>query len=229
MIWLYIAAPVAGLAYLIFRKDKPKTSIEHLVPKADEHLIPVTPQHQPTVLVDIQTRGFAVSPATTLYRALRDHGQAPPELVAAFQRTHNSDPRAVSLSGPMPVTGIYDPRTSAALTMYTEDPVPAHPSVPDSPVPTSPASILNMAMPGNAALAGSNLYVYLNTHGKDGTQALKDLTLRFQKAVNVDPKFPGPACRNGLPILVPDPLKEDGVAGPKTLRALSVGTPKAIK
>ncbi len=230
MIWYWVGGTAAAgaLAWLLWPEEKTKSSIQHLVPRADEHLIPTTPQHRPGLLTRVKTEGIAVEPAKTLYRSLRA-GTSPAVLVAAFQRVTNSDPMSRLLIGPIPVTGIYDPRTSAALSMYTEDPVPAHASVPDLPHPTTPAAILSMEIPGTAAVAGSNLYVYLLAHGKDGTKALSDLTRRFQHAVNTDPKFPGPACRNGLPILIADPLKEDGDPGPKTLRALGIVTPKQLR
>lgn len=226
--WLGGAGALGGLAWWLWPSEEVKSSVQHLVPKADEHLLPKTPQHFPAALTRLKTEGQAVEHAKVLYRSLRV-GQAPPVVVAAFQRATDSDPLSRQLIGPIPVTGSYDPRTSAALTMYTEDPVPAHPSVRDTPHPSSPASIQSMEIPGTAAVAGSNLYVYLLSHGRDSTRALADLTRRFQEAVNTDPKFPGPACRNGLPILVPDPLKVDGDPGPKTLRALGIVTPKQLR
>ena len=230
MIWYWLggAGVVGGLTWWLWPHEEPVSSVQHLVPKADEHLLPKTPQHQPAALTRLKTEGAAVPHAKVLYRSLRA-GDAPPQLVVAFQRATNADPVSRTLIGPVPTHGTYDPRTSAALTMYTEDPGPAHPSVPDSPHPTSPAAIQSMEIPGTAAASGSNLYVYLLSHGKDGTKALADLTTRFQHAVNTDPKFPGPACKNGLPILVPDPLKVDGDPGPRTLRALGVVTPKQLR
>lgn len=231
--WL-VGGGVAGVgAWLLFGEStddesKPKSAIGHLVPPADAHLIPLTPQHKPLALRMLKTTGQAVSPAKSLYSALQT-GQAPPNLVAAFQKATDADPISRGLVGPVPATGVYDPRTSAALTMYTEDPVPAHPSVPDQAHPTTPASILSTLIPGTAALAGSNLFVYLLGHGKDGTPALANLTRRFQQAVNTDPKFPGPACKNGLPILIPQPLVVDGIPGQKTLKALSVLAPAPLK
>jgi hypothetical protein len=223
-VWIGGAAALGTVAWWLWPEEHPKSAIEHLVPKADEKLIPMTPQHYPAALAHLK-EGQAMSPARTLYQTLRG-GAAPPVLVAAFQRSADRDPLARQLIGPIPQTGIYDPRTSAALTMFTEDPVPAHESVADMPHPTTPAAILSTAIPGNAAVAGSNLYVYLLTHGKDHSATLQALTKRFQQAVNTDPKFPGPANKNGLPILIPSRLVEDGVAGSKTLRALAVLVPQ---
>jgi hypothetical protein len=226
--WIAGAAALGGLTWWLWPEDKAKSSVQHLVPKVDEHLLPITPQHKPVLLTHLKTEGKAVEAAKALYRSLRA-GNAPAVLVAAFQRATDTDPASRELIGPIPITGIYDPRTSAALTMYTEDPVPAHHSVPDTPHPTTPASILSKEIPGTAAVAGSNLYVYLLARGRDGSQALADLTRRFQQAVNTDPKFPGPANKNGLPILIPDSLKVDGDPGPKTMRALGIVTPTQLK
>jgi len=230
MIWYWVGGTAAAgtLAWWMWPSEKPRSSVQHLVPKADEHLLPTTPQHKPALLTRLKTEGAAVEAAKVLYRSLRA-GSAPPVLVAAFQRATDTDPASRELIGPIPVTGIYDPRTSAALTMYTEDPVPAHPSVPDTPHPTTPAAILSMEIPGTATFAGSNLYVYLLARGRDGSKALGDLTRRFQQAVNSDPKFPGPANKNGLPVLIPDPLKVDGDPGPKTMRALGIVTPTQLR
>jgi hypothetical protein len=235
MNWLYVggAAALGALAWWLWPsgEEEPsapleaKTAIDHLVAPGQRHLIPRTPQHAPMALRRLQVEGRAIPQARALYGALRQ-GQAPPQLVAAFQQATNADPDSRALIGPVPVTGIYDPRTAAALTMYTEDPVPAHESVPDVPVPTSPASILMTGIPGNAAASGSNLYVYLRSHGRDGSRALSQLIRRFQHSVNTDPKFPGPANQSGLPVLIVDPLRVTGLLDGRTLRALGIVIPR---
>jgi hypothetical protein len=148
-----------------------------------------------TVENTVQTSGIAKTAATALYGYLKQNGcdgsVTLKTMTIAFQTASNVDPNAIKLSGPLPNDGTYDAKTSAALTMYTQDPIPA--CTPPAPTPPmSAAQAADMSQPGDAATAASNLYTYLKQHGCDGSDALKQLVTTFQTAQNTDAKGTGP-------------------------------------
>lgn len=75
----------------------------------------------------LATTGLAVPQAHALFDYLMAKGAAVNPtltgLVTAFQTAHNADPNAVRIAGKIPATGAYDLRTSAALTVYTGQPI----------------------------------------------------------------------------------------------------------
>jgi hypothetical protein len=181
-------------------------------------------------------------PSTTLASVLRDTGKSLPEakalyaylktkgndgspalhnLIYAFQQATGSDPNALHLSGPVPSSGLYDALTSAALTLYTGDPIAAPMTGPSVPI-TSLSQANDISTPGGAALSGYNLFSAIQK--RITGLGLKALVLQFQHDVNTDPKFPGPAVAKGFPAVIHSRLKEDGALGPATLAALKVLT-----
>jgi hypothetical protein len=169
--------------------------------------------------------GAAHTAALALYGYLRVHGYdgSPTlaNLVAAFQSTHNTDSNAVELTGPLPVSGIVDAQTSAALTIYTHDPLP--PQTPPTPAPAlTQAQVVNMSVPGSAETSGFNLYTYLKAHGNDRSAALHAFVQQFQLDVDTDAKYPGPANKTGLPSVITAPLAQTGVYDAPTAAALTV-------
>jgi hypothetical protein len=173
--------------------------------------------------------GPAAGSAHALYDYLKAHGidhtQAMTDLVTAFQQAAGGDQNSVGLHGSVPVTGRYDAATSAALTIYTGQPIPPDPSAPPN---TSPD-----AAPG-WSLSSANLYAYLAVHpkpkGMTATQrsaadsTLKTLVKSFQHDVNTDPQFPGPAAKPPTMKVVTAPLTEDGIFGPNTAKVLAMVT-----
>lgn len=176
----------------------------------------------------VATTGKAVGAAALLHDYLKAHAYDGTDtlhaLVTDFQQDTNSDPDAKTLSGPVPVTGTYDPATSSALTMYTKDPIPADPK--SAPTPAQKGKDLtDITLPSAAYQSAFNLQTYLVAHGNDKSAILQTLTKAFQHDVNTDPKYPGPAYNipgvsAALPRFVTTPLKEDGVYGPGTANAM---------
>lgn len=183
-----------------------------------------------TLADQVATTGVARGAALALYGYLKVHGAdnspAFSNLVIAFQSTSNTDPNAVTLTGPLPTSGIYDAYTSAALSLYTHDPVP--PATPPAPAPVlTVAQAQNMAIPGAAATSGFNLYTYLKAHGNDKSANLQKLVQQFQLDVDTDGKFGGPANKTGLPTIITTPLAQTGVYDAPTVTALRVMAPDA--
>jgi hypothetical protein len=166
--------------------------------------IPDTP-NVPTVADNVFNNGKAKANALALYSYLKTHGTTnTPELnamIKGFQQLHNADPEAYKLTGPIPVNGLYDVRTSAALTLYSHDPIPADPLSPLPPIPTNQAEINNIMKPGSAATSAYNVYMYIKAHGKDNSSTMKQLVRQFQYDWNTDPKVGGPA--NKMPLKTP--------------------------
>jgi hypothetical protein len=203
-----------------------------------QKIIPVLPHlpigNEPAhiALADqVAQTGRAKDAAMALYGYLKTHGvdNSPTlsNLIIAFQSTANTDPDSVTLTGPLPTSGQYDGRTSAALTIYSHDVIP--PVTPPAPKPPPPpAVIMNASIPGDAATSGFNLYTYLKAHGNDHSQALSLLVMQFQIDVNNDPKYPGPANGTGLPSLIKSKLAQTGQFDAPTSTALAVETPDKI-
>lgn len=187
----------------------------------------VVPAGTPTFQSQVQKNGNAVNYAHALHDLLKTGARpAPMAIVMAFQVAANSDPMAVALHGPLPTSGQYDTHTSAALTMYTGDPIPADENAPKPPPPTF-AETIDMSKPGAAALSGSNLYQYLTVHGNDKSSILLSLVKQFQLDVNTDPKFPGPAVTAGMPKFIVAKLQVNGNYDDATAKALAVMSPDA--
>ena len=184
----------------------------------------------PTVAAQVASSGLGKAAATALYGYLKAHGPDGSNdlatLVSQFQQNSNSDPQGIQLTGPLPITAVYDPKTAAALTIYTHDPIP--PASPPAPQPPpTPAQVADIYLPGAAATSGYNLYMYLKAHTPhsptDGS--LNKLVHQFQIDVNTDPKFPGPAAVIGQGILariIKTKLPETGAYNLATSKALTV-------
>jgi hypothetical protein len=169
------------------------------------------------------------SPTAKAAAALLDSvasGGASPVLVTAFQTAVNADTSAKKLAGKLPVTGIFDLPTSAALNVYTGGVY--YPDTQGKQFAVLPAVILNdIGAPGAVAFTGTLLYSYLKQHGNDGSDTLKNFVSQFQHDVNTDPKFSGPAGKpptvpSAIPKMVKSPLTVDGSYGPRTADALAV-------
>jgi hypothetical protein len=143
--------------------------------------------------------------------------------VLAFQRSHNSDPLAIRLAGRLPRTGHYDARTAATLTMYTGNPLAPHPDAPRPPAPPF-EHVVNPNIPGLAAMAGYNLGTDLRNRGLVHDERQRELIREYQRQINRDPKFPGPAwTRNTRPVFR-QRVKENGRYTPQVAHALSLQT-----
>lgn len=199
---------------------------------------PATPSSNPlssgpgTLVYQVKTTGSAAPAAQALHSVLKQYGANPAagtegsaallSAVVAFQVAANADHNSKLLSGPLPTTGLYDMRTSAALTMYTNDPIPPSAIAPKPvpPAPNTPAAT-DFSTPGDAATAGYNLFMFLAAHGDDKSPDEQDLVSEFQSLVNTDPKFPGPAS-SIKPILVGKPLAVSAMYDELTAQALKV-------
>lgn len=248
-----VALGAAGVAALL---TKPKTKALGVTP-AGNPIAPVNnapasaslpgvplPPNVSSFAESVQKNGVAVPYAHNLHDYLKAHGYDSSaklnQLTKDFQVNHNSDKVARTLSGELPVDGNFDQRTSAALTIYTGDPIPPDPKAPPIPVP-SLGEVITSTTPGSAAISGFNLYQFLKTNAKvvngqwdeSGTNkaTLQALVLQFQKDVNTDPKFPGPAYAPSPkpPIMIPklDVTGDLGPANPPspTRRALNLDFP----
>lgn len=177
----------------------------------------------PTLASTVQADGPALPAARALYGYLKSKGldgsEALSALVKTFQVTSNSDTTAKFLHGRINETGLYDAPTSAALTIYTGDPVPAPPT---APAVVTQEQINNPYEPGSAASSGFNLAQYFVGHKpvlRDPTQMA--LTKQFQNDWNTDPKvYGGPASSLTLPNVPKGKLVVDGLFGAKTGDAL---------
>lgn len=174
----------------------------------------------PQLSGQLSVEGPAMPQAHALFDYLKTNGTANTQelkrLTLDFQRAHNANVAAKKVTGELVEDGLYGPMTSAALTVYTGQPIPPATSMQKT-VPTSPSS------PGTAALAASNLYAYLKLNGakNDGKAERKTLIKIFQHAVNTDPLYPGPASPNASTRIIKEKLVEDGLYGPKTSDALA--------
>jgi hypothetical protein len=182
-----------------------------------------------TLADQVATSGKARGAAASLYAYLKVHGPDGTsdlaQLISDFQGLTNSDSMALELTGPVPISAIYDVKTSAALTLYTHDPIP--PATPPAPQPPpTQAQVADIYFPGSAAISGSNLWSYLQKHGNTPTDgSLQKMVHQFQIDVNTDPKFPGPASVIGQGVLVrlvPNKLPENGIYDEATAKALKI-------
>jgi len=174
-----------------------------------------------TVSHEVATGGIAKDAAHELYDYLVAHGaDGSPTLatlVRQFQTQSNADPKSVRLVGKIDVNGLYNLQTSAALTVYTGNPIAPDPKEAALPF----GKVADPNSPNAAAMSASNLYAYLKLHKNDKTSTLKALVKQFQHDVNTDPKFPGPAMPFPTARVVRNKLAEDGLYGPSTADALA--------
>lgn len=244
LLGLKIAGPVGAAAGALvgalggyFLESKVSALVHKIVPASFQALAGGgTPAPVQTTAAQVASSGIAKGAANALYAYLKVHGPDGTsdlaQLVSTFQSQSNSDPAALGLTGPLSVSAVYDPKTSAALTLYTHDPIPA--STPPAPgPPPSPTQIADIYLPGAAATSGFNLYTYLKAHGnKPSDASLQKLVHQFQIDVNTDPKFPGPSAIVGngiLKIMIPNRLPETGVYDAPTSTALTVMSNDAIR
>jgi hypothetical protein len=189
--------------------------------------VPVAEPQNPGHLVNhVTAHSPAREAAFPLYHHLKlsgvDSSSELQRLVSGFQKAASSDSQVIAIVGPVPMTGIYDPKTSAALTVFTRDPIPADVRAP-APVPMShPADINDSSTPGHASLAAFNLIAYLLKSGDDRSATENRLVAEFQRSVNNDTKFPGPANATGKPTIVKSKLDVNGVYDAATADALRV-------
>jgi hypothetical protein len=226
-----IGAVVGGVVGLALGKTI-VAEVQKIIPPSAMQS-PGEPTVHQTVADQVADTGLAKPAATALYAYLKVHGpDGSPDLgglLTTFQNISNTDPQATALTGGLPVTGVYDVKTSAALTLYTHDPIP--PATPPAiqPPPT-PAQIANVFLPGAAANSGFNLHQYLKVHGNSRTDgSLQKLVHQFQIDVNSDPKYPGPAALPPMIMLVKTRLTEDGIYGPAVAAALTIMSDDPIK
>jgi hypothetical protein len=183
----------------------------------------------PAANASVASKGRALPAARDLYAFLSKNGSAPStllhRLVLRFQRVHNSDPLAIRLAGRLPRTGYYDARTSATLTMYTGNPIPASVNAPSPPSPDF-GTILNPNIPGNAALMGYNLGVDVHRRGLVHDERQRALVREYQRAINRDPKFPGAMWTRANKPLFRQRIKENGRWTPDVERALHYQMPR---
>ena len=183
-----------------------------------------------TTAAQVASSGAGKAAAAALYAYLKANGPNGSNdlanLVSQFQQASNSDPQGIQLTGPLPITAAYDAKTSAALTIYTHDPIPPATAPAPQPPPT-PAQVADIYLPGAAATSGYNLYMYLKAHSPhsptDGS--LNKLVHQFQIDVDTDPKFPGPAAVIGQGVLarvINTPLAQTGAYDAPTAAALTV-------
>lgn len=164
--------------------------------------------------------------AHALYDYLKAHGvdgsakQA--ELTMAFQKAHNANKIGTGMGGQLPETGVYDAITSAALTMYTGDPIPG--SANDLRTPTLGEVLTgkkigeNGTTSGTAMSSGFNVKQWLikNGHTDLSNPTLVALVAQFQGDMNTDPIFPGPSyAPSPKPPITFKQVGVDGNLGPQ--------------
>ena len=198
-------------------------------PKFSKGAIPqLNPSPQsPGHLVNVVAQNpYAKTAADALYHYLKLSGaDGSPDfegLVHTFQSAAASDPKLKAIVGMLPLSGIYDQKTSAALTVYTRDPVPAQKGAPKPVHPSDPATIHDASIPSHASLAGFNLYSYLLAHGDDGSEPESKLVSAFQEMVNTDPKFGGPANKTINHTFIGKKQRVTGIYDNATADALQV-------
>src|ERR1700722_183971 len=206
-------APVVVTTITTFGKKRPPVPVAE--PQNPGHLVNHVTAHSP-----------AREAAFPLYHHLKlsgvDGSSELQRLVSGFQKAASSDSQVIAIVGPVPMTGIYDPKTSSALTVFTRDPIPADVRAP-APVPMShPTDINDSSIPGHASLAAFNLIAYLLKSGDDESKVENQLVREFQRSVNNDTKFPGPANATGKPTIVKSKLGVTGKYDAATADALRV-------
>ena len=183
-------------------------------------------------VADIVFNGGTAKPqAMIVYNLLKTEGYPKtPEFQTAvknFQAAHNSDPNGVKITGKIPVTGVYDTKTSSVLTIYTRDPIPADP---DSPLPpianpsnASDASTWGSVV-GNWATSLYNVVAYIYAHGQDGSSTLQQFIRQYQYDFNNDTKSPGPkGAFYTPPVKITTPLAVNGVLDEPTKQTMLRG------
>jgi hypothetical protein len=223
MFWLI---PIAAVGYFLFGTSAGQ-SLTGAWRKKIAGLVIHSPLGQTaTLAASTYASGPALGPAKALYTFLKKNGngQNPnlAALVVAFQSASNADSVSNHLVGTLTSAGVYDAATSAALTVYTHDPLPPSPGAPAAP-PPSQAVIMNPLIPGAAASSGFNLYTWLKGNPKPWSGPVyTQLVQQFQTDVNTDPKFAGPASADGLPKVITSPIPVTGVYDADTSSALTV-------
>lgn len=153
-------------------------------------------------------------------------------LTKNFQKAHNASQIAKGVAGTLDEDGEFDPLTSAALTVYTGDPIPADANAALPPTATLGQALTAKTMGeggtnvGATYASGFNVIQWLK---KNGTANLNDpslaaLVLIFQNDANTDPQYPGAAyaLMPKPPLMTPKlPLSGDlGARGSDTRNAL---------
>lgn len=153
-------------------------------------------------------------------------------LTKNFQKAHNASQIGKGLAGTLDVDGEYDPFTSAALTVYTGDPIPA-----DANASLPPTATLGQTLTaktfgeggtnaGSAYASGFNVIQWLKKNGtaNPADPSLVALVMQFQHDANTDPQYPGAgyALSPKPPLMTPKlPLTGDlGAQGSDTRSAL---------
>lgn len=196
--------------------------------KAASNYLGAPPTGYPTFADFLQKGSPQLPAAHALYDYLKHHGNDGSakcsELTLAFQKAHNANKIGQGMGGELPTHGKYDALTSAALTMYTGDPIPGDPAATELRAPTLGEVLTakkigeNGTTNGTAWSSGFNVKQWLI---KNGTSNLNDPTLmslvqQFQSDVNIDPGFPGPAYMpSPKPPIMIARLPVDGQLGPK--------------
>lgn len=145
-------------------------------------------------------------------------------LTKTFQKAHNASQIGKGLAGTLTEDGEYNPFTSAALTVYTGDPIPA-----DANASLPPAATLGQTLTaktfgeggtnaGSAYASGFNVIQWLKKNGTSNTAdpALAQLVMQFQRDANTDPQYPGASyALSPKPPLMTPKLPETGALGSK--------------
>lgn len=143
----------------------------------------------------------ALARAKDLYRHFVSHGhRGESALVKRFQLAHNACRAKSGLPIELVANGVFDPATSAALTQYTNAPIPANPrnrvrgaSLGES---LTARNLSNRTNAGAARLSRFNLETYIKNWGvKNDDPNFVLLVRQFQHDVNTDPLYPGPAYK----------------------------------
>jgi hypothetical protein len=212
------AAPAAPKDPLATAKDGKEA--------AEQNLGKLNPQY-PDYATQVKTEGKATVPAQALYAYLKEKGPVPEtaELKArtlAFQKAHNADKAASGIGGQLTPDGLYGPGTSAALTLYTNDPIPGNPAYQPrqatlGEVLTSKKIGENGSNAGVAYQSGYNVNSYLKKNGFTNSPSLQALVRQFQNDVNTDPLYPGVGyLPSPKPPIVWPKLSVDGLLGPQS-------------
>lgn len=145
-------------------------------------------------------------------------------LVKNFQKAHNASQIGKGLAGTLTEDGEYNPFTSAALTVYTGDPIPA-----DANAALPPTATLGQTLTaktfgeggtnaGSAYASGFNVVQWLKKNGTANTAdpSLAQLVMQFQHDANTDPQYPGAAyALSPKPPLMTPKLPTLGALGPQ--------------
>lgn len=228
-----IAAVGVGLGYVLWPKgqgaiENANTSQTPVNPLTGQMVKPGTAPF----VQQLQTSGVAVGSAKALHDYLKAHkvdGSAEmTKLVKAFQQAANSDPMSKALHGPLPTDGTYGAQTSAALTVYTKDPIPPAPSAPPMP-PATKAQVLDASVPGAVSISAFNLYSYLKAHGVDGSPDMLAFVRQFQLDFNTDTKnYIGPKGPFAPNTAFPKGIPQTGAYDEQTAQALKADSGEYI-